>query len=284
VAAVFTGIIPYQELVQKLATEQAEPLTMALDYAAPQQDWATLIVAIGSVIAHTGVLLVFQLGQPRIFFSMARDGLLPKTFARVHPRYRTPHVTTIATGIIVGGISAFASIDEMVDLTNIGTLFAFVLVCIGIPILRLKDPGRHRPFKVPFGPFVLPLLGAVSCLCLMFYLPPASWWRFAGWLLLGLAVYCAYGYSRSVLGQNVGRPSLTPGTLKLAAFGFLLMAVGMFTIPHDAGLGRLLVEAGNAADPEHGRALWGLVMMGIGLALGLGGVLAESRRPGIRTA
>jgi APA family basic amino acid/polyamine antiporter len=284
VAAVFTGIIPYPELIQKLATEQAEPLTMALDYAAPEQDWATLIVAIGSVIAHTGVLLVFQLGQPRIFFSMARDGLLPKTFARVHPRYRTPHVTTIATGVIVGGISAFASIDEMVDLTNIGTLFAFVLVCIGIPILRLKDPNRHRPFRVPFGPFLLPILGAVSCLCLMVYLPPASWWRFAGWLLLGLAVYCAYGYSRSVLGRNVGRPALTPGTLKLAAFGFLLMAVGMFTIPHDAGLGRLLAEAGNAADPDHGRALAGLVMMVAGLVMGLGGAYAESRRPGIPTA
>ncbi|HEX2222940.1 MAG TPA: amino acid permease [Thermoanaerobaculia bacterium] len=279
VAAVFTGIIPYPELVQKLSSEQAEPLTMALDHAAPQQDWATLIVAIGSVIAHTGVLLVFQLGQPRIFFSMARDGLLPKTFAKVHPRYRTPHVTTIATGVIVGGISAFASIDEMVDLTNIGTLFAFVLVCLGIPILRMKEPDRHRPFRVPFGPFVLPLLGAASCIALMVYLPPASWWRFAGWLLLGLAIYCAYGYSRSVLGQRAGRSPLTPGTLKIAAVGFLLMAVGMFTIPHDAGLPRLLAEARDAADPDHGRALWGLVMMGLGLVLGVGGWAAESRRP-----
>jgi APA family basic amino acid/polyamine antiporter len=277
VAAVFTGIIPYPDLVQKLATEQAEPLTMALDHAAPHQNWATLIVAIGSVIAHTGVLLVFQLGQPRIFFSMARDGLLPQTFARVHPRYRTPHVTTIATGVIVGGISAFASIDEMVDLTNIGTLFAFVLVCIGIPILRMKEPDRHRPFRVPFGPFLLPILGAASCIALMVYLPPASWWRFAGWLLLGLGVYCAYGYSRSVLGRREGRPPFTPGTLKVAALGFVLVAAGMFTIPHDAGLGRLLAEAGNAAAEDHGRALWGLVLMALGLVLGVGGVAAQAQ-------
>src|SRR5690349_2301644 len=125
VAAVFTGILPYKELVSRLATEQAEPLTMALDHVAPNQTWATAIVALGSVIAHTAVLLVFQLGQPRIFFSMARDGLLPQSFAKVHPKYRTPHVTTILTGVLVGGFAGVASIDEMVDLTNIGTLFAF---------------------------------------------------------------------------------------------------------------------------------------------------------------
>src|SRR5438128_10940197 len=110
---------------------------MVLQYANIGR-WANLfvgIVAFGSVVAHTAVLLVFQLGQPRIFFSMARDGLLPQSFARVHPRFRTPHVTTILTGVVVAGFSMFPSIDEMVDLTNIGTLFAFILVCIGILIL-----------------------------------------------------------------------------------------------------------------------------------------------------
>src|SRR3954464_15527415 len=130
VAAVFIGIIPFDVLKQKLATEQAEPLTMALQYANIERfkNLFVIIVAFGSVVAHTAVLLVFQLGQPRIFFSMARDGLLPQSFAKVHPRFRTPHVTTILTGVLVGGVAAFMSIDEMVDLTNIGTLFAFVLV------------------------------------------------------------------------------------------------------------------------------------------------------------
>src|SRR5262249_55147651 len=149
VAAVFTGMIPYPELVRRLANEQAEPLTMALNHVAPHATWAATIVALGSVIAHTAVLLVFHLGQPRILFSIARDGLLPETFAKVHPRFKTPHVTTILTGVLVGGVAAVASIDEMVDLTNIGTLFAFVLVCVGITILRVREPGRARPFRVP---------------------------------------------------------------------------------------------------------------------------------------
>src|SRR5436309_14969503 len=168
VAAIFTGIIPYRVLRQKLAPEQAEPLTMALQYANIGRN-ANLfvgIVAFGSVVAHTAVLLVFQLGQPRIFFSMARDGLLPASFAKVHPRFRTPHVTTILTGIAVGVCAMFTSIDEMVDLTNIGTLFAFILVCIGVIILRVREPERPRAFKTPWVPLI-PALGVVSCLNLM---------------------------------------------------------------------------------------------------------------------
>src|SRR5262249_19817998 len=102
-------------------------------------------------IAHTAVLLVYQLGQPRIFFSMARDGLLPQRFAQVHPRFRTPFFSTVLTGVFVGGVAMFASIDEMVDLTNIGTLFAFILVCAGLIVLRYKDPDRQRPFRVAGG-------------------------------------------------------------------------------------------------------------------------------------
>jgi APA family basic amino acid/polyamine antiporter len=114
---------------------------------------------------------------------------LPPVFAKVHPRFKTPHVTTILTGVVVGVFAAVMSIDEMVDLTNIGTLFAFVLVCVGITILRYKDPARHRPFKVPFGAWLLPMMGAVSCLFLMYYLPPTSWWRFIAWLMIGLSIY-----------------------------------------------------------------------------------------------
>lgn len=200
VAAVFTGIIPYNVLVTKLATEQAEPLTMALQYANIGRlgNLFVGIVAFGSVVAHTAVLLVFQLGQPRIFFSMARDGLLPPSFAKVHPRFRTPHVTTILTGVAVGVTAMFTSIDEMVDLTNIGTLFAFILVCIGILVLRKRDPARPRPFRTPLVPLV-PVLGILSCGYLMLGLPWITWVRFALWLLVGLVVYFAYGMKRSGL-------------------------------------------------------------------------------------
>ncbi len=210
VAAVFTGIIPYRDLVKVLATQQAEPLTLALQYANIERwgDVAVGIVAFGSVVAHTAVLLVFQLGQPRIFFSMARDGLLPQTFARVHPKYRTPHVTTICTGVAVGVTAMFTSIDEMVDLTNIGTLFAFVLVCIGVLILRRRDPGRPRAFRTPLVPLV-PLLGIGSCLYLMTGLPWITWVRFALWLTVGLGVYFLYGFKHSHLRRTAalqGRP------------------------------------------------------------------------------
>ena len=244
VAAVFTGAMPYLELKTRLATEQAEPLTMALNFVAPQARWASAVVAFGSVVAHTAVLLVFQLGQPRIFFSMARDGLLPPVFAKVHPKFKTPHVTTILTGVIVGGFAAVMSIDEMVDLTNIGTLFAFVLVCVGIIILRYKEPDRKRPFRVPFGAWPLPLLGAVSCIFLMYYLPPTSWWRFVAWLLLGLAVYLSYSYSKSEIGKKIGRSPITAPWLMLMALGSLLLAIGLLTIPHDAGVRDMISQLG----------------------------------------
>jgi basic amino acid/polyamine antiporter, APA family len=202
VAAVFTGLISYPDLKAKLATEQAEPLTMALQHVGQQFNtdlgWAIGIVAFGSVIAHTAVLLVFQLGQPRIFFSMARDGLLPPVFYKVHPKYRTPHISTILTGVFVAAFAAVASIDEMVDLTNIGTLFAFILVCAGIIVLRVKDPSRPRPFRVPGG-LIIPILGIISCIYLIYFLPPTSWLRFAAWLNLGFVIYVGYGSTHSRL-------------------------------------------------------------------------------------
>jgi APA family basic amino acid/polyamine antiporter len=200
VAAVFTGIIPYPALVQTLATQQAEPLILALRYA-HIENWESLIVgvvAFGSVVAHTAVLLVFQLGQPRIFFSMARDGLLPQTFAKVHPKFRTPHVTTILTGVAVGVCSMFTSIDEMVDLTNIGTLFAFILVCVGILILRVRDPDRPRGFRTPWVP-VIPILGILSCLYLVLGLPTITILRFFIWLAIGMVIYFLYGFRKSAL-------------------------------------------------------------------------------------
>lgn len=190
VAAVLTGMIPWNQL------NTAEPLSVAMRVV--HKNWAAGIVAFGSVVAHTAVLLVFQLGQPRIFFSMARDGLLPSSFSSIHPRYRTPHVTTILTGVFVGGTACFASLEEMADLCNIGTLSAFVLVCVGVVVLRIQDPGRERPFRVPFSPW-LPLMGAASCVYLMLGLPTMAWTRFVLWLALGLAIYFLYGARNSRL-------------------------------------------------------------------------------------
>jgi basic amino acid/polyamine antiporter, APA family len=204
IAAVFTGLIPYGALVKTLSSEQAEPLTLAMKFVS-MPGWMVGVVAFGSVVAHTAVLLVFQLGQPRIFFAMSRDGLLPPFFARVHPKYKTPHVATIITGVLVGVAALFSSLDAMVDLTNIGTLFAFMLVCIGIIILRVRDPHRERGFRVPGGTWFLPLIGAFSCVYLARYLPHESWWRFGLWLAAGLVVYVLYGYRHSRL-RNASAP------------------------------------------------------------------------------
>ena len=278
VAGVFTGMVPWETVRGWTAAQRGESLTMALETVAPQALWQNTVIAFGSVIAHTAVLLVFQLGQPRIFFSMARDGLLPSVFATVHPRFKTPHVTTILTGVAVGGIAAFATVDEMVSLTNIGTLFAFILVCVGVTVLRRKDPGRVRPFKVPFGPYLLPGLGALSCALLIYFLPEGSYWRFVGWLALGLAVYFSYGYTRSAVGIKLGRPERTPLGLKFAAICFVLIAVGLFVIPHDVAPRELFSEAFDSGAEKHNQTLYGLVIIIVGLAGALLGIWQGSKK------
>jgi len=193
VTVALTGMIPFAELRDKIA----EPLVAGLAYNhAPS--WLVALVSLGAVVANTAVLLVFQLGQPRIFFAMSRDGLLPPYFAKVHPRFRTPHVTTIWTGLAVGVLAAFCNLDEMANLCNIGTLFAFILVCAGVIILRCKDPHRHRPFRAPGG-LLAPLMGIAFCLYLMLGLGRISWIRFGGWLIVGLGIYFLYGSKRSAL-------------------------------------------------------------------------------------
>jgi APA family basic amino acid/polyamine antiporter len=278
VAGVFTGMVPWETVRGWTAAQRGESLTMALETVAPQALWQNTVIAFGSVVAHTAVLLVFQLGQPRIFFSMARDGLLPSVFASVHPRFKTPHVTTILTGVAVGGIAAFATVDEMVSLTNIGTLFAFVLVCVGVMVLRHKDPGRHRPFRVPLGPYLLPGLGAISCALLIYFLPEGSYWRFVGWLMLGLAVYMSYGYTRSAVGQKMGRPKLTPVGLKFAAVCFILVAVGLFVIPHDVAPRELFSEAFDTSAEQHNQTLYGLLIIIFGLVGAAVGIVVGTRR------
>jgi APA family basic amino acid/polyamine antiporter len=172
------------------------------------------------------------------------------------------------------------SIDEMVDLTNIGTLFAFVLVCVGITILRYKDPGRSRPFKVPFGAWLLPMAGAISCLFLMYYLPPTSWWRFVAWLLIGLSIYLSYGYARSELGKKFGRLQMTPGWLSLLGVGSFLVAVGILTIPHHASLSELSASMMSGFG-EGKRTIVAVTFIGLGVLCGIvGAILGISQSPG----
>jgi APA family basic amino acid/polyamine antiporter len=203
VAGVMTGVAPWP----KLGT--AEPMITALALADGSPRLITVsrfIVSLGAVFAMTSVLLVFQLGQPRIFMSMSRDGLLPPFFSKVHPRFRTPYVGTIITGTFVGSFAAFANIAEVVELTNIGTLFAFVLVSAGVIVLRRAEPDRPRPFRAPWVPLT-PILAILSCLYLMVQLPWITWVRFALWLAAGLVIYFLYGirHSRLARERGVGR-------------------------------------------------------------------------------
>jgi APA family basic amino acid/polyamine antiporter len=164
--------------------------------------WAQALVSAGALAGMTSVLLVFQLGQPRIFMAMARDGLLPQYFAKIHSRFRTPYITTIWTGIVVGGVAMLTDIGSLADLTNIGTLFAFVLVCFGVIVLRRKDRSRPRPFRVPMVP-VFPLLGVLFCTALMLSLPILTWIRFFVWLALGLLIYFLYSVRHSRLRHGI---------------------------------------------------------------------------------
>ena len=194
-ATVMTGIAPWNKLgtpepmITALALADGSPRLLAI---------SRLIVSLGAVIAMSSVLLVFQLGQPRIFMSMARDGLLPPALAKIHPRFKTPYVGTIITGLFVATFAAFANIAEVVDLTNIGTLFAFVLVSAGVLVLRRLEPDRVRPFRAPWVPFT-PIMAIVACLYLMLQLPRLTWIRFGIWLLWGLVIYLVYGIRHSRL-------------------------------------------------------------------------------------
>jgi len=188
VTLVMTGLVPWN------AHGSADPLAAA--FTERGYDWAAGIISFGAIIAMASVLLVFQMGQPRIFYSMARDGLLPPFAAKLHPKYRTPHVTTILTGAFVAFFAAFANINEVIELTNIGTLFAFVLVSIGVIVLRRTRPELPRAFRVPLMP-VLPIASALACLWLMLNLPGDTWLRFVGWMAVGIVLYLSYGRRRS---------------------------------------------------------------------------------------
>src|SRR5207253_4725132 len=184
-AGVLTG-------VKKYTVYLGDSAAVATAFAS--KPWAQALVSAGALAGMTSVLLVFQVGQPRIFMAMARDGLLPGYFAQIHPRFRTPHITTIWTGAFVGGVAMVADIGSLADLTNIGTLFAFILVCLGVIVLRRTDAGRPRPFRVTLVPW-FPILGVLFCIALMLSLAVLTWIRFLFCLLLGCDLLsCAAGH------------------------------------------------------------------------------------------
>jgi len=193
VGAVLTGMVPYTEL------SVADPLAKALEVAGYRTvGW---IVALGAIISMSAVLLVFQYGQPRIFFAMARDGLLPSWAAKISPKRRVPHITTIVTGAFVAIWSLIGDANETYNLTNIGTLFAFALVSAGVLLLRRTEPDRHRPFRVPWVYIVAPV-SVLLCIYVMLGLPGETWIRFGVWLVIGIVLYLAYGYGHSRIRQG----------------------------------------------------------------------------------
>jgi APA family basic amino acid/polyamine antiporter len=199
VAAVLTGLIPSSQI------DIHAPVAEALRLAGFK--WGAAIIAIGAVAGITSVLVVMMLGQIRVFFAMSRDQLLGSWLAKVHPRFGTPHRATILTGVAVAIMSALIPIGEAADMTNIGTFFAFVLVCIGVIVLRYTRPNHPRPFRLPFMPIV-PLLGTMACLGLMWQLPQLTWLRFGVWTIIGVIVYLGYGLKHSRLSvEAVNSPS-----------------------------------------------------------------------------
>jgi basic amino acid/polyamine antiporter, APA family len=195
VAGILSGIVPVVQYKEDLQFINA-PVGYAL--ALIHKDWAAGLVSAGAVAGITSVLLVMLMSQPRIFFSMSRDQLLPAGVSKVHPRFRTPYITTMITCFIVALVAGFVPIEILGEMTSIGTLFAFVVVSLAVIVLRVKRPDARRPFRVPFG-FVIPVLGVLSCLYLMVSLSVMTWVRFLGWLDVGMVIYWFYGRTHSPL-------------------------------------------------------------------------------------
>ena len=195
VVAVLTGMVPYTQIDRSAGISQA--------FASAGLPWARLIIAAAGVAGITSVILVMMLSAPRVFLAMARDGLVPRRFfAAIHPRFRTPWKSTIAVGLFVAILAGLLPIDALLHMTNIGTLFAFVIVCAAVLVMRRTDPAALRPFRCPWVP-VVPILGIATCLMLMLSLPMANWWRLFAWMAIGLIIYFAYGHRHSILGGTL---------------------------------------------------------------------------------
>lgn len=206
VTTVITGVVPLDQINKEAAVVGA---MQSMGYG-----WGSLLISIGAIAGLTSVLLVLQMGGTRIFYSIARDGLLPKTLAKIHPKYQTPHICTVLVGLFVALGSGLLPINLLAEMCNIGTLGAFLVVCLGVAILRFTDPKRHRPFKTPFG-ITVPVLGVVGCLAVMFGipdftgktawiggLPSTTWVVTIGWFALGMLIYFGYGFWHSKLNDS----------------------------------------------------------------------------------
>ena len=225
VAGVLTGIVPVVDFRQDAQFLNA-PVAYALSVI--NQDWAAGLVSAGAVAGITSVLLVMLMSQPRIFFSMSRDGLLPHGVSKVHPRFQTPYITTIITCVIVSIVAGLVPIQVVGEMTSIGTLFAFVVVCMAVIVLRKTRPDAHRPFRVPGGA-TIPVLGVLSCLYLMVSLSVMTWVRLLVWLDIGMLIYWFYGRTHSPLADPREAAARTTGetvgnTFKIT--GYLLLFNG----------------------------------------------------------
>jgi APA family basic amino acid/polyamine antiporter len=196
VAVVLTGLVPWQSVANDAAPVVNALKRVALQPGGGRLHWVQLAVLVGALVGMISSILVFQLGQARVWFAMSRDRLLPDVFSRIHPRFRTPAFATWVAGVLVAIPAGLFDVGTFAAMSNIGTLFAFVLVSLGVIVLRYKEPERHRGFRVPFGP-VIPILSVVFCILLMTGLPVITWVRFFVWLIIGLAVYFFYSRKRS---------------------------------------------------------------------------------------
>jgi basic amino acid/polyamine antiporter, APA family len=197
VSLVLTGLVSYKTL------NVSAPVALAID--ATGVGWGSLLVKIGAVFGLATVMLVMLLGQTRVFYSMSKDGLLPKWASAVHPKFRTPWITTIVFGSFAAIMPAFLPIDKLSELVNIGTLLAFTIVSAGVWVLRVRQPELHRPFKTPLVPLV-PILGILSALYLMTQLMLITWEVMIGWLLFGLIIYFTYSVKHSKVQKMAGEP------------------------------------------------------------------------------
>jgi APA family basic amino acid/polyamine antiporter len=191
---VLTGVVPYTEL------NVSSPVAHALLEIGHR--WASGLVAAGVIAGLITVMLVCFFGLTRIIFAMARDGLLPPFFGVIHGRTQTPVTTIVLTGVVIAFFAGFVPLGELAEMVNIGTLFAFAMVCIGVIVLRHTRPELVRPFRAPWHPLI-PVAGALSCSALMSFLPAVTWWRFLTWLGIGVVVYFIYGYRHSRLATGI---------------------------------------------------------------------------------
>jgi basic amino acid/polyamine antiporter, APA family len=295
VSGILSGIVP---VVQFKSDAQFLNAPVGYALAVINQDWAAGLVSAGAVAGITSVLLVMLMSQPRIFFSMSRDRLLPPGVSKVHPRFKTPYITTIITCVIVAIAAGFIPIQVVGEMTSIGTLFAFVVVSVAVLVLRVKRPDARRPFRVAGGP-IIPVLGAVSCLYLMVSLSVMTWTRFLLWLDIGMLIYWFYGRTHSALRdprestrqsgvEATGNLVTVVGSL-VAFNGFAIALLGFLTewgvtnesLAKWAELDARISPLGLHVNPEIADR-FGLTILGIGAVLLILGLVL--RRAGRRTA